>query len=484
MDALEKIVGKGNVFDDEATLAEYSVNNSFVTDVRPRCVVKAGSTEDVVAIVKWANETATPLVPVSSGPPHFHADTVPRTGGAVILDMSGMKKIYWTDKRNRTCIVEPGVTFGELQKELQKNGLCAFTPLGVRASKSVLTSALEREPYTMPAYHWDSVDPFLCGEIVYGTGEVLRTGEAATPGTLEEKRKIGNTLSSNITTTQMDEDRLVSGAQGTMGIVTFMSLKCRDASEFATTFMIPSASLKPLVELSLQLLRIREGDHLFILNALNLAAMLAKTPEEIEALRATLPPWVLVVSAEAYGELPADRVDWLERDIAEMAFRTGGLDVVTPIPGASGDVLSKILDTPTDDYFKERYRGGFSDVFFLSVMTKAEEFVDTMTDMAMAKGFSPEDIGIYIQPIVQGSGAHIEFDLYYDPADAPTVDKVKWLSTEGTFELANKGAFFSRPYGYWSTVAYGRAPLTADLQRKLKDIYDPNGVLNPGQLCF
>jgi len=61
---------------------------------------------------------------------------------------------------------------------------------------------------------------------------------------------------------------------------------------------------------------------------------------------------------------------------------------------------------------------------------------------------------------------------------------VKWLVTEGAASLANMGAFFSRPYGAWAKVAYGRAVETATMQRKLKKIFDPKDVLNPGQLCF
>ena len=65
-------------------------------------------------LVALANQTLTPLVPVSSGPPHFRGDTVPSTGGAVVVDMSGMKKIVFVDRPRRVAMVEPGVTFGEL----------------------------------------------------------------------------------------------------------------------------------------------------------------------------------------------------------------------------------------------------------------------------------------------------------------------------------------------------------------------------------
>jgi FAD/FMN-containing dehydrogenase len=46
------------------------------------------------------------------------------------------------------------------------------------------------------------------------------------------------------------------------------------------------------------------------------------------------------------------------------------------------------------------------------------------------------------------------------------------------------GAFFSRPYGAWRDTTYRHAAGTATMQKKIKDIFDPNGILNPGKLCF
>ena len=46
------------------------------------------------------------------------------------------------------------------------------------------------------------------------------------------------------------------------------------------------------------------------------------------------------------------------------------------------------------------------------------------------------------------------------------------------------GAFFSRPYGDWAAMAYGQATTTTILHRKVKNIFDPGNVLNPGKLCF
>jgi len=89
---LAEIVGTGNIVVEEFLLEEYSRDMSFAHPVRPAFVVKPESAEEVYRIVNLARDTLTPLVPVSSGPPHFRGDTVPGTGGAIIVDLSDIKK--------------------------------------------------------------------------------------------------------------------------------------------------------------------------------------------------------------------------------------------------------------------------------------------------------------------------------------------------------------------------------------------------------
>ena len=136
-------------------------------------------------------------------------------GGAVIVDLSRMNKIIRIDPRNKIAMVEPGTTFGELQRELSKEGLCAYMPLAPRSSKSVIGSMLEREPITRPSHHWDSTDPLLCAEVVFGTGDRFRTGEASGPDTIEEQWVMGRVQMNPFGHSHMDVQRLVAGAQGT-----------------------------------------------------------------------------------------------------------------------------------------------------------------------------------------------------------------------------------------------------------------------------
>jgi hypothetical protein len=184
---LQEVVGTANMSDDEKALEEYSGDTSFAPRIRPKGMVKVQKADQLPELVKWANETATPLIPVSSGAPHFRGDTVPSVGGAVIVDLSGLKKITRIDTDNRIAMIETGVTFSELIPQLAKAKLRLNMPLLPRASKSVVASMLDREPVIMPQYQWDIQDPLTCTEVVFGSGDIFRTGSAAGPGTLEEQ---------------------------------------------------------------------------------------------------------------------------------------------------------------------------------------------------------------------------------------------------------------------------------------------------------
>jgi FAD/FMN-containing dehydrogenase len=85
---------------------------------------------------------------------------------------------------------------------------------------------------------------------------------------------------------------------------------------------------------------------------------------------------------------------------------------------------------------------------------------------------------------VQGTSCHCEFTLYYNPADDKEVKRIRELSLYAGESLMNAGAFFSRPYGDMADLVYRRDGETTLTLKKVKSIFDPNGVMNPGKLCF
>lgn len=149
-DDLTKIVGVENISDDPNTLEAYSQDQSFRRPLKPWFVVRPQNADEIQAIVQWANQTHTSLIPVSSGPPHFRGDTVPSIPGEIIVDLSRMRKIIRIDRRNRMTIIEPGVTYTQLQPELAKEGLRVSTPLLPRHNKSVMAGFLRGNLFWFP----------------------------------------------------------------------------------------------------------------------------------------------------------------------------------------------------------------------------------------------------------------------------------------------------------------------------------------------
>lgn len=478
------IVGKGNVLDDSETLEAFSRDHSFALPIKPWYVVKPESVEEVHKIVNWANGTQTPLVPLSSGPPHFYGDTIPSATGAVIIDLSSMKRIIRINRRNRITIIEPGVTYTQLQPELAKEGLRLSTPLLPRANKSVIASLLERQPTLVPKYQWAILDPLRCLEVVWGNGDKLTTGEAGSFGTLEGEWATHHAQVTPRGPGQVDFYKLVSAAQGSMGIVTWASIKCEVLPVIHKLFFVPARRLDDLIHLTYLLLRFRFGDELLLLNGSNLASILGKGVEQIKALREELPPWIIVIGVAGRSILPEERVDFQEKDIREIA-QQNGLQLLPAIPGARySEVLDAILNPSREPYWKLGYKEGCQDIFFITTIDQTPGLLRTMNSMAETLSYSSSDIGVYIQPLHQGTSCHCEFNLPYNPEDKAEAARMRELFTRCSEELLKQGAFFSRPYGIWANMAFNRDAQTTNVMRKIKNIFDPNYIMNPGKLCF
>jgi FAD/FMN-containing dehydrogenase len=482
---LVKIVGTAGVNNRPAALDAYSRDISFVNTVRPACVVKPKNAAGVQALVKLANETMTPLVPVSSGPPHFRGDTVPGTGGAIIVDMSRIKKIINVDRARRVAMVEPGVTFGELISATAKEGIRLNMPLLPRQTKTVVGSLLEREPVIMPKYQWDISDPLACVEVIFGSGDEFRTGQAAGPGTVEEQWAVGGVQKAPYGPGVASWHRLIQGAQGTMGIVTWVSMRCELLPALEEPFLVGSSSSGTLMELASWLVRLRMVNECFILNNTDLAAIFArKWPGDYRKLKNALPAWTLFYAVAGYELFPEERVAAYIKDITKITQRLG-VEAVKSAGGISANEILKTVQQPCPDpYWKLRYKGASEDVLFLTVNDKLENLISVMNNLAEKVGYPVADMGVYVQPIVQGTGVHCEFSLFYDPANAGEAKRVKELSVAAVKSLMAHGAFFSRPYGINTGMIVNRDAASLAMLSKLKMIFDPNRIMNPGKVGF
>jgi FAD/FMN-containing dehydrogenase len=283
---------------------------------------------------------------------------------------------------------------------------------------------------------------------------------------------------------QTDFYRFVTAAQGSMGIVTWISVKCEILPEPHKLYFVTADKLDALIDFTYQVLRVRFGDELLILNNTELAYILGESPDQISTLRSEIPPWVTLVGIAGRSILPQERVAFQEKDIADMA-QNAGLKLTTEIPGTkNGEVLETILNVSTEPYWKLAYKGGYQDILFLTTLNRTPEFIKTMNSIAEASGYPVGDIGVYLQPLHQGASCHCEFTLPYNRNNPEEAAKMQQLYAGASEKLIDTGAFFSRPYGIWAKMAYARDPSTVRVLKKLKGIFDPNNIMNPGKLCF
>lgn len=469
--AVTKIVGEERVSNKQEVLDEYS------GPISPSLVVWPKSTDEVEKIVIWANSNSVALVPVSSGMPRRRGSSLPKVVNSVIVDLSKMDEIIRVDTKNKVVMIEPGVTFGKLIPELKKNGLRPLMPFLPKASKSVLASCLDREPTTIPRFHWDLSDPLLCTETVFGSGETLRTGSAAGPGTLEEQWASGQAQKNPQGPSQFDPFRIIQGSQGTIGITTWVSMKCELLPEVHDIYLTGANSLHEFEAFNYAVLRRRLVDEHFMLNSVALSASLGK--------KLKLPNWVLAIGISGHGVLAHDELEYRTGDTMDIA-KEMDVEFSDAVGDLSAADVKSLLDRPSIiPYWKHNLKGICREVIFTTTLDQVQHLFSIFSKVADQVGFPIDQIGAYIQPMVQGVNTHCGFDLYYNPEDPTEVESMDALHTKGQHRLLNEGAFFSRPYGSITDAVFEHtSPEMVCAIQSVKEIFDPNNVLNPGTFCF
>lgn len=481
-DELAKIVGKENVSDAQQDLLKYSNDHSLVPPGMPDFVVWPTSSEMVSDILKLSNKNNVPVVPVSSRE-HFNGGAVPKQGG-IVMDLSRMNKILEIDEDIKKIRLEAGVTWGEMTAALAKKGLRAPMPLLPHANRSVLSDFLDREVITNTVY--DYGEPMQSFEVVWPTGDAFRLGSASVNGYPDSGSHGGNPSGPGI-----DFYRFVQGAQGTMGVVTWTNLKVMFSTKKDKVFFAPVDDISYVQDFLYQLLPRRVGQEILLLNRTDLATIIAENfPGDFERLRAALPPWTLVIVISGLLRRPDEKIEYEVKFLKEMVrneFRKLVVDEALPgFPGLGTKILSLLRNPwPADvPYWKNRWQGGSQSLFFIARPNKAAKFVEIVEAVAPKHGYPVADIGSYIQPIEHNRACQIEFTFFYDEKNAAAKARIAALYKDAARALINEGALFTRPYGDLAPMVYERAASYVLALKRVKKIFDPNNIMNPGNLCF
>lgn len=187
-----------------AVLGQHGSSESHFAPVLPDAVVFARSTDDVVALVTLCSAADIPIVPFGAGT-SIEGNAMPVHGG-VSLDMTQMDAIVAVNAEDFDCIVQPGVRREELNQHLRDQGL--FFPIDPGANATIGGMASTRASGTNAVRYGTMKDAVLSLEVVTPQGQVIRTARRA------RKSAAGYDLT-----------RLYVGSEGTLGIITEVTLR-------------------------------------------------------------------------------------------------------------------------------------------------------------------------------------------------------------------------------------------------------------------
>lgn len=451
-------------------------------------VTRIRDAAELIARIRAARVDGQPVVPISSAPPHQRAWlALPK--GVQILDFSGMKQVMKIDRRNRVALLEPGVSFEELATRVKGHGLRLMTPLLPRRGKSVLAAYLDREPTIQPRYQWDLSDPLLCLEIVFGTGDLIRTGSAGGPGSLEQQWQAGEFQKGPMGPGQNDWMKLVQGAQGSIGLATWCSVKCEVQPRVQRLALAGAANLEPLVEASYRQFHGKLTDIHFLVDRGALAALLAGDRREHEQVLRDAAPWNLIYSVSGIEHFPEERAAYFAREAQREVEAEGARLQAPPLLGEN-ELLELLTDAEAqtrrfgETQWRDRARGAHGSVYFQTTMDRAGPLIRCFDEIAREAGIDAARIGRYLQPQLGGRCCHLEFIVAADGAEPQDVERVRGFCARAAVPLIEAGAFFSRPHGEWAEPAMRAAGSSRWIFQEMKKIFDPDGILSPGRLAL
>ena len=415
----------------------------------PEAVVFCESNDDVVFIVKQAQEYAVPVIPFGVGSSlegHLLA-----VQGGVSVDLSRMTKILAINAEDLTVTVQAGVTREQLNREIKDTGL--FFPIDPGANASLGGMAATRASGTNAVRYGTMRENVLGLTVVTAQGELIHTGTRA------KKSSAGYDLT-----------RLMVGSEGTLGVMTEITLKLFPLPEAVSAAICHFPSIDAAVQTTIQLIQM--GVPIARCELLDANAIRAVNQHSKLGLREA--PMLLMEfhGSDASVKEQAETVQALAAEHGGEAFQWAR----TP------EERTKLWAARHQSYFaalqtRPGCRCQSSDTCV--PISRLAESINDSVDEAEASG-----IPYWIVGHVGDGNFHLSYLM--DPNDQKEVDAVEQLNVQMVRRALRLGGTCTGEHGIglhkMGYLVEEAGAGAVNMMRSIKRALDPKNIMNPGKV--
>ena len=452
VDAVREIVGKENVFSDRVECLSYSRDMSVHQGI-PDAIVFPSTTEQISAIMKLATEHKIPVIPRGTGTSVTGA--VLAIKGGLILDLHLMNNILEINKKDFYARVETGVICDSLNKVLAKDNLM-FPPNPGSEVIATIGGMVSTNASGHRAVKYGTTRDYIKGlKVVLADGRIIETG------TIAPKTSLGYDLT-----------HLFSAAEGTLGIITEITVKLLPRPEYSALAMAIfgdiNSAVEAVTEISTSGIKLAACEIMdnFALKAVEKA--LGRDTSSIEAM----------LLMEADGAEPV-----VKRDMSRME----------EICASHGGKEFQWSDDPVKREDMMKARGGL--VPTLSRIKPGNRMISITEDLGVPSTRIPETIkkaqeiskkyDILITSFGHVGDGNIHTTFVADVRSREDWNKVKGASEELFEAVMAAGGTVTAEHG----TGLARAPHIErqlgeglNVMRSIKKALDPLNILNPGKM--